>query len=159
MDVFHGVGVEPMVVIASRAAPTEMIRVSKPKNKGDASRPEEWSVWEVPRTTFLGMPRAMFRLSYREAHDSLVSAFERFGLTLGEVCYCITGFVAHDSETGASKDRLLTDDAADPAAKPYLEAKEVSESFATLVPARLIRGRPSNSSEPAAAAGPAIGRF
>jgi type I restriction-modification system DNA methylase subunit len=148
MDVFHGVGVEPAVVIASRAAPTDLVRIVKPSTRGDADRPDQWSVWEISAATFLGMPRAMFRLSYREAHDSLVAAFERFGITLGSICYCITGFVAHDSQTGASKNRLLTDDVTDPSARPYLEAKEVSESFGTLAPVRHIRYVPGEMHRP-----------
>lgn len=148
IDVFHGIGVEPLVVIAANECPSKTVQILKPSGKADWDRPDEWAVSAVDTATFLGMPRTMFRLSYRDTDDAPVAAFEKFGTVLGDICYCITGFVAHDSNTGASKDRLVTADAADPSAKPYLEAKEVAGPFAILAPVRYVRYLPPEMHRP-----------
>jgi hypothetical protein len=148
VEVFRGVAVEPIIVLASNETPEATINITRPGSKAHPEELGPWTTTHIARSNFLAMPRAMFRLSFREGDERPVVALERHGLTLGQVCYCITGFVAHDSATGASKDRLLTDDLTDPRVKPYLEAKEVGEPFARLTPSRHILYAPEMMHRP-----------
>ncbi len=148
IDVFHGVAVHPMIVIASRGPTADDVNILRPRLQADAHDPSAWDSATVAADVFRSMPRTAFRLSYRDQLSSSIAAFERFGTRLGDICYCITGFVAHDSVTGASKDRLVTSDPLLPSAKPYLEAKEVDDGFAVLHPVRYIRYEPAEMHRP-----------
>jgi type I restriction-modification system DNA methylase subunit len=148
IDVFHGVAVHPMIVVASDGEAATQLQILRPANDSEVGDPASWETWTLPAQLFRDMPKAAFRLGFRLALTGPIAAFERFGVRLGDICYCITGFVAHDSVTGASKDRLLTNDPSATNAKNYLEAKEVDQGFAVLKPSRFVMYEPGQMHRP-----------
>ena len=54
----------------------------------------------------------------------LVEKIDAKSIRFGDICYLITGAVLHNSETGESKERLISTKNKK-GLKPYIEAKEI----------------------------------
>jgi hypothetical protein len=90
----------------------------------------------------------MFRLELAGAALQVSQNIKTVSLQFGQICYAITGVVAHDSSTGASKDRLIHAKKQGKNYKPYLEAKEYEGRFSALKPARFIEYLPDEMHRP-----------
>lgn len=90
----------------------------------------------------------MFRLELAGAALQISEKIESVSLQFGQICYAITGVVAHDSTTGASKDRLIHAKKNGESFKPYLEAKESKGRYSPLNPTRFIEYRPGEMHRP-----------
>ncbi len=90
----------------------------------------------------------MFRLDLVRASVDIAHKVERQSINLGQICYVITGVVAHDSATGESKDRLIHDRKLGRGSKIYVEAKEVAGRYAPLFPTRYIEYLPAEMHRP-----------
>ena len=93
---------------------------------------------EIPQLSFNTTVENMFRLELTSGTNDISNKLNASSLPLGKICYAITGVVAHDSKTGASKDRLIHSTAMGQNPKPYIEAKEISGRYSPLLPIRFI---------------------
>ncbi|MBI3914771.1 MAG: N-6 DNA methylase [Chloroflexi bacterium] len=90
----------------------------------------------------------MFRLDLVGAPAEVTKKIENRSIELGQICYLITGVVAHDSKTGASKDRLIHDRRSGKKSKSYIEAKESAGRYAPLFPRKFIEYKPEEMHRP-----------
>ncbi len=90
----------------------------------------------------------MFRLELAGTARQISQRIESVSLPFGQICYAITGVVAHDSTTGASKDRLIHSKKSGMNFKPYIEAKESKGRYSPLNAIRFIEYRPSEMHRP-----------
>jgi hypothetical protein len=104
-QVFNGVGINCCIPIIQKSASIESSVTSVEFG--------ERGVISVQRQTkqivFLNLPSSSIRTSDLDEQKSTKNQIEKVTLPLGTWCYAITGIVAHDPRTGASKDRLITD--------------------------------------------------
>jgi len=111
--------------------------------------PEPREQYPLSQSLFRDTPNHMFRLGLIGPVKDLVDKVGASGLIIGDICVVITGVVAHDSKTGASKDRLITETAISKVSKPYVEAKELlGERYAPLTPKRYIEYIPEAMHRP-----------
>lgn len=78
----------------------------------------------IDQSTFLETPHNTFRLDLDSTTSDFVKRIDAVSLSLGDICFLITGAVLHDPKTGASKERLLSAKYQS-GYKPYIEAKEI----------------------------------
>jgi len=90
----------------------------------------------------------MFRLELAGDTLAISQKIDAISLEFGNICYSITGVVAHDSKTGASKDRLIHLKKSGKNFKPYIEAKESEGRYSILSPKRFIEYRPDEMHRP-----------
>jgi hypothetical protein len=86
---------------------------------------QEEKFTEIPQISFESTVENMFRLEFSSRIKTITAKVDNSSLHLGDLCYAITGVVAHDSKTGASKDRLIHPTAKGRNPKPYIEAKRL----------------------------------
>ena len=103
---------------------------------------------KIKQSLFENTVEHMFRLELAGAAADIGRTLERHSIPLGQICYVITGVVAHDSATGASKDRLIHNRKIGKRAKPYIEAKEAAGRYAPLFPRRYIEYLPEEMHRP-----------
>jgi hypothetical protein len=102
----------------------------------------------MAQSVFSQTPNNMFRLNLDNDIIRLAEKIDSSSLPLGQICYAITGVVAHDSKTGASKDRLIHSKKSGKNFKPYIEAKEFRGRYSSLNPKRFIEYRPNEMHRP-----------
>ncbi len=78
----------------------------------------------LPQKVFVDTPNNTFRLNLDSSILQLVEKIDAQSVRFGDVCYLITGAVLHNSETGESKERLISTKNKK-GLKPYIEAKEI----------------------------------
>ncbi len=127
------------------------IEVVQQKTYLDGIEPKTGENWRINQNVFLTTANQMFRLELVGNTLDIVRHIEdeENRLRLGRICIVITGFVAHDSETGASKDRLINSKSVSAYSKPYVEAKEISDTrYASVYSTRFIEYIPSQMHRP-----------
>lgn len=90
----------------------------------------------------------MFRLELAGDALDVSRKIDAVSLAFGDLCYSITGVVAHDSATGASKDRLIHAKKNGKRFKPYFEAKESKGRYSPLLSTRFIEYLPDEMHRP-----------
>ena len=103
---------------------------------------------EIPQSAFDTTVENMFRLELDSGTNNISAKIDASSLSLGKICYAITGVVAHDSKTGASKDRLIHPTAMGRNPKPYLEAKEIFGRYSPLITKQFIEYVPKEMHRP-----------
>jgi type I restriction-modification system DNA methylase subunit len=134
------VGIRNCILIVQASAPQENWSV-------DFSTPRDISALgqdsrRLPREMFLISKDAALRSGLSTGSLALKDGIDKGSIPLSRICYCITGVVAHDSKTGASKDRLISPSQVDKWSRPYVEAKEWSGRYSWIEPVRFIEYRP-----------------
>ena len=134
------VGIRNCILIVQASAPQENWSV-------DFSTPRDVSALgqsgrRLPREMFLLSKDAALRSGLSTESLALKERIDQESIPLRQICYCITGVVAHDSKTGASKDRLILSRPVDKWSRPYVEAKEWSGRYSWIEPVRYIEYRP-----------------
>ncbi len=139
-EVFPGVGVAccTLIIENSMATANSVVRFSTPRSppKLDATP------FAIPQMTLLEQSDRAIRPSLTNAVLPLKRKVDDRSIRLGQICYCITGVVAHDSKTGASKDRLISNNRRNEWYRPYIEAKEWDGRYSWIDPGRFIEYRP-----------------
>lgn len=90
----------------------------------------------------------MYRLELVGGTLELSQKIDSASLNFGDICYSITGVVAHDSKTGASKDRLIHTKKIKKNFKPYIEAKETNGRYSPVISTRFIEYLPDEMHRP-----------
>lgn len=80
----------------------------------------------VEQSIYLSTPNFMIRTDSDEATRNITNKIKSKATNFGEICYIVIGSVPHDSKTGASKDRLISDERQKKSQVKYLEGKDVS---------------------------------
>lgn len=138
-------------VFADAAVPTCVIVVRRAP-----PRPDDTVAWGKPvavealggndtaltRDAFKVANRVSFPFDRRSEEAGLIQRIVDATIPLGQVCFCITGVVAHDSKTGESKDRLISATRQNEWYRPYIEAKEWKGRYGPVLPTRFIEYRP-----------------
>lgn len=142
-EVFPGVGVSCCTMIVKNSTPAgdSLVRVSTPR-----SPPElDTNSFTIPQNRFLEQSDGAIRPGLTNVVLPLKRKVDDVSIRLGQICYCITGVVAHDSKTGASKDRLISNDRKTEWYRPYIEAKEWDGRYSWIDPTRFIEYRPDHA--------------
>jgi len=105
-------------------------------------------IGDIPQQTFLMFPDNSIRLNLTPDILSIKEKMDSKSIVMGELCYCITGLVGHDSKTGESVDRLIHINPINEACKPYIEAKEWDGRYSSIVPTRYIEYIPEKMHRP-----------
>jgi type I restriction-modification system DNA methylase subunit len=140
VEVFPGVGVRTCIIVIENSAPTSdhVVKVSAPASVellGSGQR-------DLPQSVFESSEKSTIRVGLDETKLSIKDAIDSLSIPLGQLCYCITGVVAHDPKTHESKDRLISSTALNSNYKPYIEAKESGGRYAWIAPTRFIEYKP-----------------
>jgi type I restriction-modification system DNA methylase subunit len=140
LEVFPGVGVKTCILEILNSPPPsdQVVRVAAPENLASlgSERPP------VPQAVFRSSEGATIRVGLTEEQLALKFRIDTLSIPLGQLCYCITGVVAHDSKTHASKDRLISPVPKNQWYRPYIEAKEWEGRYGWVAPTRFIEYRP-----------------
>jgi hypothetical protein len=123
IDVFKGVAVEVAIVIVKNQSPRGKIYCSKPLNEVDFL---EGKKALIDKSIFNDLPNKTFRTELNENTISLINKIRNNSILLDSFCYTVIGAVPHNSQTGASKDRLISTSCDEPTCKKYLEGKNVN---------------------------------
>lgn len=97
---------------------------------------------EVSQKIFLKLPGSAIRPDINSNVMQLKKSIDIVSIPMGQLCYCITGLVGHNSKTGTSIDRLIHTTPIDATCKPYIEAKEWEGRYSYLNPQRYIEYKP-----------------
>ena len=138
--VFPGVGVRTCIleILKNPPAPDQAVRVSAPPSPAQLGESELTMLQEIFRSS----QGATIRVGLTSDQLALKAWIDKRSIPLGQLCYCITGVVAHDSKTHESKDRLISPVAKNQWYRPYIEAKEWEGRYGWLSPTRFIEYRP-----------------
>lgn len=147
MEVFKGVGVETCVLVIDNRSPPENYLISY-ETQVNRNNTQIIPIHAIAQDTFLDFYNFMMRVDLPPSALPLKKIIETKTIPLGDICYCITGVVAHDSETGESKDRLIHDIPVDETCKPYIEAKEWNGRYSTVRSSRFIEYKPEKMHRP-----------
>jgi hypothetical protein len=140
IEVFENVGIACCIIIVLNKIPPVSHLISY---ESQESRDKEiHRIHQNPQVHFLSFPNYIIKIELKPELFPLKERIERNSQLLGKLCYCITGVVAHDSETGESKDRLIHDKKIDNTCKPYIEAKEWEGRYSTIRSKRFIEYKP-----------------
>lgn len=140
LDVFPGVGVRTCILVIENTppGPGHQVQVSSPESVsalGSQERP-------LPQEVFRQSMGATIRVGLTEENLALKRRIDALSIPLGQLCYCITGVVAHDPKTHESKDRLISSAPKNEWYRPYIEAKEWDGRYGWVAPTRFIEYRP-----------------
>ena len=141
VDVFGGVGVECCIPTILNQDPEADHQIEYEIQSSQDARTMSF-VHRTPQIPFQSFPNYIMKVELNPELFSLRERIERLSIPLGSICYCITGVVAHDSETGESKDRLIHEMSVDNTCKPYIEAKEWEGRYSAIRPKRCIEYKP-----------------
>jgi adenine-specific DNA-methyltransferase len=145
----------PTIIITLTKEPEALVRnensvlviIQEEYSKG--IEPQSNEQYFLNQSIFTTTPNNMFRLELTAVTLDLVRKIEKDSLRFGDICTVITGVVAHDSTTGASKDRLINTKPISSFSKPYIEAKEVGETrYASMQAKRYIEYIPKEMHRP-----------
>lgn len=137
--VFKEAAIFTCIPIITRTSPSEDTRVGGYYGERDERIKFSRS---IPQGIFLQLAGYAIRLNITPDILILKNNVEKKSIKMGNLCYCITGLVGHDSKTGASVDRLIHSTPIDETCKPYIEAKEWDGRYSTLSPTRFIEYKP-----------------
>jgi hypothetical protein len=138
VQVFDDSSVAACVIVARNQRPggdarTRVVTPQGPDGLRETKR--------LPQRLFLSLPDCGIRPEITAGEAEPKAAVDTVSIPMGGICYCITGLVGHDSNTGESIDRLIHDRAVDSSCKPYVEAKEWRGRYHPLEPERFIQYR------------------
>jgi hypothetical protein len=140
-DVFPDAAVQTCVIGIERKTPQQDSKYHLCRVLGAQQIQDTGSL--VPtQLSILQVEDQPIRLDAVATQFALKSRVDAISSPLGNLCYCITGVVAHDSETGASKDRLIHVSRINDTCRPYFEAKEWPGRYIPVAPKRFIEYRP-----------------
>ena len=133
---------------AEEAREKQKAMVIRQRSYDDGISPAADEVGYIPQMAFHDTVLNMFRLGLVGGVLEVLEKIQQSSLSVGELCYVITGVVAHHSVTGASKDRLIHPQAISSAGKPYFEAKELCGRYGPVQPKRFIEYLPEEMHRP-----------
>jgi hypothetical protein len=133
---------------AEEAREKQKVMVIRQRSYDDGISPTDDEVGHIPQRAFHNTVSNMFRLELVGDVLEVLEKVQQNSLLVGELCYVITGVVAHHSVTGASKDRLIHPQAIGSASKPYFEAKELYGRYGPVQPKRFIEYLPEEMHRP-----------
>ena len=142
-------------IVALRREPDEAIRrkykikVIRQQSYDQGIVESKGASYFIPQNLFGTTLDNMFRLEFTRETVRVIRKMESGDLRAGDLCYVITGVVAHHSASGASKDRLIHPERASAASRPYIEAKEMSYGrYEPVLPTRFIEYLPDEMHRP-----------
>lgn len=137
--VFKEAEVSTCVPIINKKSPKNNLRtdIFTVEKSGDLSL-----INTLSQDIFLQLPSFSIRPDINSNEIKLKEIIDNNSITMGELCYCITGLVGHDSETGASINRLIHETPIDKTCKQYIEAKEWEGRYSHLHTQRYIEYKP-----------------
>jgi len=106
-----------------KPAPNNQTEMCKP-NKSFAIDKLEFV--NFPQSNSLTTPQFMIRTDLNNKKSDIIIKLSNISIHVRDIFYTVIGAVPHDSKTGASKDRLITNKKEGKEFKPYLEGKDVS---------------------------------
>jgi type I restriction-modification system DNA methylase subunit len=122
------------------------IRVIRRTDYSDGVKDDAFSL--LDQNLFENTVENMFRLELAGDSNNIAEKINGISLPMGQICYAITGVVAHDSKTGASKDRLIHATKMGRNPQPYIEAKETEGRYCTFSGKRYIEYVPKEMHRP-----------
>jgi type I restriction-modification system DNA methylase subunit len=140
LEVFRGVGVRTCIILIenSPASGAHLVKVSAPSSLDGLGTGER----RLAQSVFKASEKSAIRVGLDDAKLALKGKLDSLSIPLGQLCYCITGVVAHDPKTHESKDRLISSTPRNEWSRPYIEAKESEGRYAWIAPTRFIEYRP-----------------
>lgn len=121
IDVFKGVAVETAIIIVRNQKPTNYIFCSKPISELEFLR-ERKAI--IPKSIFNNLPNKTYRADLNEGTIALIDKLIKNSYLLENFCYTVIGAVPHNSNTGASKERLISKECNSISCKKYIEGKD-----------------------------------
>lgn len=147
VNVFPDVNVECCILLTRQVAPTESHEISyRRPTDGKSNGFEE--LHRIGQAAFKAFDNFLLKIEIPPSLHSLKARIEAGSVNLGQICYCITGVVAHHSETGQSKDRLIHSTRIDDTCRPYIEAKEWDGRYSFVQAKRFIQYKPEEMHRP-----------
>ena len=137
--VFEDAAIYTCIPIISKKIPTKESSVSA--YIGDKNNGINY-IGKIAQEIFLMLAGFSIRLNITPKIIHFKENIDQKSISMGSVCYCITGLVGHDSNTGASVDRLIHSTPLNDTCKPYIEAKEWDGRYSSLSPHRFIEYKP-----------------
>ena len=125
VKVFDGVAVQCAILLVKNAKPNSghVISISRPKSVDIATLNIEKET--SPQDSFLKMPQYMIRTELNVELESIIDKIKEKSIFMSDICYVAIGIVPHDSNTGASKDRLISSEKTSLSQRRYIEGKDI----------------------------------
>ncbi|MEK6982065.1 MAG: N-6 DNA methylase [Candidatus Micrarchaeota archaeon] len=125
IKVFEAAAINTCVLVLQKNKPAEnnSIKIVKPTSLESLERT---NIVSIKQNVFLSTPGCTIRTELNEKKIRLIDKIAHGSVNLSEICYIVIGAVPHDSKTGASKDRLISEKKTSESFKPYIEGKDMS---------------------------------
>lgn len=143
INVFKGVAVETAIIVIRNQEPQKNIFCSKPENE-EIFLNKNKSI--IDKSIFNNLPNKTFRAELDKPAISIISRIKNNSNFVEDFCYTVIGAVPHNSQTGASKDRLISNICDKQTQKKYLEGKDFnryitnwSNKYLDYIPAEMHR--------------------
>ncbi len=123
IDVFKGVAVETGIITVRKALPSKNVLIYKPLNEVQFLSTTRYL---ISKDIYRDLPNTTFRTDLNEALVKLIKKITEQSKKVNDFCYVVIGAVPHNSETGASKDRLIKNEKENERCHKYIEGKNVN---------------------------------
>ena len=125
IKVFRKAIVQTCIVVIRKNKPTRnhKILIKKPREVSEFESKNGGT--HMLQSIFIEMPQSMIRTDLNDQSISIIEKVNKASIKMRDVCYVVIGSVPHDSKTGASKDRLISNTKDKTTQKKYLEGKDV----------------------------------
>ncbi|PJA14798.1 hypothetical protein COX64_01605 [Candidatus Dojkabacteria bacterium CG_4_10_14_0_2_um_filter_Dojkabacteria_WS6_41_15] len=125
VKVFREASVQTCIVVIRKNKSTRnhKILIKKPIDVSELENKNGGNC--ILQSIFIEMPQSMIRTDLNDQVISIIEKVNGTSIKMRDICYVVIGSVPHDSKTGASKDRLISNSKDKTTQKQYLEGKDV----------------------------------
>ncbi len=125
IKVFESAEVNTCILVIQKSKPKKdhNLQILKPTNLANLNNSP---TIDLRQNTFTNTPQFMIRTDLDNKKIEIISKITKETLIASEIFYIVIGSVPHDSKTGASKDRLISQVKSGDSFKKYIEGKDMS---------------------------------
>ena len=128
VKVFEGAIVQSAVIIIRKKKPSSEHAIQISKYNDLTKLSDKLSKYLVQQSKFMETSQFMIRTTLNKNSKNISNKIKQNAINLSQICYVVIGSVPHDSKTGASKDRLISNIKDKDTQVKYLEGKDIGRN-------------------------------
>ncbi|MFH1802883.1 MAG: N-6 DNA methylase [archaeon] len=125
VKVFEQALVNTCILVIKKKSPSKNHKIKLFKPPKEIKSLEDIEYESINQDIFLDTPQNMIRTDLTQKKIEIIEKIKQQSVPLSDICYCVIGSVPHDSKTGASKDRLISNKKESSNHKQYIEGKDM----------------------------------
>lgn len=125
VKVFEGATIQSAVIVVRKTKSKDTHNILLSKHNDLTKLSDKSSKYQVQQSKFMETPQFMIRTTLNENSKNITNKIRDKAINLSQICYIVIGSVPHDSKTGASKDRLISNVKTKDTHVKYLEGKDI----------------------------------